>query len=337
MRVLYVGQYSEGTTSKMRANQLNQILKPKNFEVIDTHIPFFKTHSTLRSLGFRYKRGPLIRNINNYIQKLIKEDHFDLIWVDKGVFITLKTIILLRARTKKIVHFTPDMAFYGNQSKHFKNSINYYDYVITTKSKELDFYKNYVSKEKIVLVTQGFDAQIHKPFHTFQEKDNAIVFIGLAEPSRIEIAEKIVSHNLSLKLVGKGWEAFVEKHKTSTNLIFLGKAIYSEDYSRLISSSKFGLGLLSKQFPELHTTRTFEIPACGTALLTEKNIETQTFFKDSEAIFYENDDDLVAKVKYYLAEDKELSELTLGGYNRVHEDGFDYLSIMSTVLQKIGL
>ena len=37
-------------------------------------------------------------------------------------------------------------------------------------------------------------------------------------------------------------------------------------------------GLLAKWVPELHTTRTFEIPACGTALVTERNSETALVF-----------------------------------------------------------
>jgi spore maturation protein CgeB len=332
---LYIGQYTEGTTSKMRANKLSLILKPKKFEVIDTHIPFFKTHRVFRSFGFRYKRGPLIKAINNYIQNSIKEQEFDLIWIDKGIFITEKTVKLLNSKSTQIVHFTPDMAFYANQSNHFNASINCYDYLVTTKSKELDFYERYVSKEKLILVTQGFDKRIHKPFHTFEEKDNAIVFIGLAEPSRIAIAEKIIKNHLTLKLVGKGWEVFVEKHKSNKNLIFLGDAIYSEDYSRLLSSSKFGLGLLSKQFPELHTTRTFEIPACGAALLTEKNSEIASFFKENEAIFYTDLEDLITKVKYFLNNASALETLTNKGYNAVHNNGYDYESIMRHIINKI--
>lgn len=332
---LYIGQYTEGTTSKMRADQLCLILEPTNFEVIDTHIPFFETHKVFRSMGFRYKQGPLIRNINTHIQKSIKAQRYDLIWIDKGVFITEKTIKSLKAKSKQIVHFTPDMAFYANQSKHFNKSIGLYDYVITTKSKELDYYEEFVSEEKIILVTQGFDKEIHKPLHKFEEKDDVIVFIGLAEPSRIQIAEKIIAHNLSLKLVGKGWEAFAEKNKLNKNLIFLGESIYSEEYSRLISSSKFGLGLLSKQFPELHTTRTFEIPACGTALLTENNAETASFFNDTEVVFYKNIEELINKVKFYLNYSGDLEELTNKGYKKVHTEGYDYETIMRHVLSTI--
>ncbi|REE27445.1 glycosyl transferase family 1 [Winogradskyella pacifica] len=335
MKVLYIGQFSEGTTSKMRAKTIEKILKPNVFQVIDTHVPFFKSNKLFRSFGFRYKIGPLIAVINKFVIKELKASYFDLIWIDKGVFLTAKTTKLLRKRADKLVHFTPDMAFYGNQSRLFNQSVPYFDYVITTKSKELQLYERIIPKEKILLTTQGFDKQIHKPYHTFEQKDNAIVFIGLAEPSRLKIAEQIINQNLTLKLVGKGWEAFVEKHKGNENLKFIGDAVYSSEYSKLISSSKFGLGLLSKNFPELHTTRTFEIPACGTALLTERNAETRLFYKDDEVVFYENQEDLIEKIFYFIKNQAELKNVIASGRNTVLNGNYDYESIIKELLNLI--
>jgi len=74
MNILYIGQYTSGTTSKMRAEQLKEIIhtsplgnREVNFNVIDTHIPFNNTTRLWRSIGFRYKCGPLIKKINRYI------------------------------------------------------------------------------------------------------------------------------------------------------------------------------------------------------------------------------------------------------------------------------
>jgi len=62
MNILYIGQYTSGTTSKMRAEQLKEIIhtsplgnREVNFNVIDTHIPFNNTTRLWRSIGFRYK------------------------------------------------------------------------------------------------------------------------------------------------------------------------------------------------------------------------------------------------------------------------------------------
>ena len=114
MKVLYIGQYTNGTTSKMRADTLRSILKSQIFKIIDTHVPFYNTQRFWRSFGFRYKWGPLIKNTNKYIVASLKEETYDLIWVDKAVFITPKTTALLRSRPKSsfisrqilLLHFT---------------------------------------------------------------------------------------------------------------------------------------------------------------------------------------------------------------------------------------
>ncbi|MGB3545567.1 MAG: glycosyltransferase, partial [Saprospiraceae bacterium] len=125
------------------------------------------------------------------------------------------------------------------------------------------------------------------------------------------------------------------KHKRNGHLTYLGDAVYDDDYSALISSSKFSLGFLSKHFPEYHTTRTFEILACGTALLTERTPETLAFFKDDEVIFYKNKDELIEKIKYYKNHDEELEHLINKGREKVVKSGYDYHSILSKVLQTV--
>src|SRR5690606_33570838 len=99
--------------------------------------------------------------------------------------------------------------------------------------------------------------------------------------------------------------------------------------------SKFGLGLYSKRFPELHTTRTFEIPACGTALLTERNSEINSFFSKENAILYSDIPEMIDKIKYFLAHPESLERVTLNGYNRVHKDGYDYNSILKGILNRV--
>jgi len=338
MKILYIGQYTHGTTSKMRSDALCEILNPDHFEFIDTHIPFYKTSKLWRTIGFRYKIGPLISKTNSYVLESLKcfeNDFFDLIWVDKGVFLRPSTVKLIKEKSKKLVHFTPDMSFYMNKSRFFEKAMDTYDFLITTKSKELPYYYSRIAKEKIILATQGFSKKTHQIHHEFKDKQNAICFIGLAEPYRIKVAEKILESNINLKLAGKGWNKFVAKHKHNISLSYLGETVLGNDYSKLISSCKFSLGLLSKIFPELHTTRTFEIPACGTVLLTERNTEIESFFQETDVIFYENIDDLIGKVKYFQQHNDELELIAKNGYSKVHKSGYDNYSILRRVLERI--
>lgn len=137
-------------------------------------------------------------------------------------------------------------------------------------------------------------------------------------------------------LSGKKWASFVRKIKNPL-LIYLGEGLFGSDYTEAISKCKFGWGAVSKRFPELHTTRTFEIPACGTALLTEINQETTSFFKNDEAIFYSDLNDLTTKITYYINHEDELEQLIQKGQQRVTKEGFDYESILRKVCRQIAV
>lgn len=332
MKVLYIGQYTAGTTSKMRADALKQHLKPRVFQIIDTHIPFYKTHKLWRSIAFRTNLGPTIHYINTYILKQLNHNYYDLIWVDKATFITKLCTNELRRRCDKMIHYTPDMMFYENNSRKFKTSLSYYDTIVTTKSTELPIYQKYVKKSHIKWVTQGFDANIHTTTIPFESKTDAVVFIGLAEPSREQIIQYLIDEGIVVHLAGIGWRTFIKRNAKHKNLKYIGPSLIGEAYSQAISEAKFGLGLLSKRFPELHTTRTFEIPACGTALLTERNIETQSFFKEDEVVFFKDKIDLAERIQFYLKNDSELKALTQKGHQNILAGGYDNKSIIKAIL-----
>ena len=335
MKFLYIGQYTLGTTSRMRGEAIKAAIKPNVFQVIDTHIPFFKTHRLWRSIGFRYKSGPLINNTNKYIVAALKEETYDLIWVDKAVYISPKTTSLLRSKAVKLVHFTPDPAFTFHKSKLFFKSLLYYDFLVTTKSYELEKYYKYIKPQKVLYATQGFDAKLHKPSKQLFSKKEGFVFIGHYEKQRGEVLEKLLQNDIKITLAGIKWNRFAKKHQNNPHLIYLGDGVYGKDYVTTLQNAKMAWGALSKWVPELHTTRTFEIPACGTALVTERNLETQSFFKDDEAIFYSNKKELIKKITFFMNNDKPLELLTQKGAKRAVTSAYDYSSILNAILKTI--
>lgn len=334
MKVLYIGQYSTGTTSFMRCETLRRLLKKEHFEVIDIHQPFFKSHKVWRTLGFRYKKGPLIKKVNDYVLNEVEQAHYDLIWVDKAVYLTPQTTQWLKTRTAILVHFTPDPAFTFHQSKHFFKSLPLYDVVITTKSYELEHYKK-ATRAKVLYATQGFDKALHQPSEEPFDQKKGLAFIGHYEEAREKVLKRLLALNIPITLAGINWKAFAEKHKTHAGLNYLGEGVYGQDYVKTLQKAKIAWGAISKWVPELHTTRTFEIPACGTALLTESNSETEQFFARDEAIFYKDTKELAERVSYYMEDAKALKTLTEKGTAAVYSKGFDYESILSNVLKQI--
>ena len=335
MKVLYIGQYTLGTTSRMRGEALKAIIRPNIFEVIDTHVPFYKSHVLWRSFAFRYKKGPVVNRINTFVLSKLSGT-YDVIWVDKAIFISPQVTKQLKSLAKKLIHYTPDTAFKGNRSKCFYRSLSFYDFVLTTKSFEKADYLKYIKKEKLMFIPQGFDKNVHYPRHTFQQKERKVLFIGLYEPSRGNIIKALLNHNIKVEIAGKNWMPFVNA-QNSANLKFLGEGLFNDAYAKAISSAHLCLGLVSKRFPELHTTRTFEIPACGSVLVTERNAETTQFFNEDEVLFFSNEAEMVDKIRKLLLDDEALQQISQKGHLRATTSGYDYQSQLLQVCSHTGL
>ncbi|MDQ3242225.1 MAG: glycosyltransferase [Gemmatimonadota bacterium] len=339
MKAAYVGITSPGSTSRMRAEWLRKLTPGWEWEWMDTDPPLQDSTRVWRTLAFRAKRGHAVNRINEMVTRRFRDKSLDLVWVDKGVFLRIDTVRDIRSRTRRLVHYTPDTAFRANRSFHFESTVGLYDLVVTTKSFDVDDYKRRIDPEKLLVTTQGYDPSIHYPRHTDDERRREALFVGLAEPDRERCIAALLRHEIPVRLGGRGWGPFVYRYRSNPLLAYEGEDIFGDDYADLLSKSWVGLGLLSKKFPELHTTRTFEIPACGAVLATEQTSETTVFFNDSEALFFTDHASLVARLGPLLRDDtvSSLSETASAGKRRVVADGRDYESILAAILSDARL
>ena len=341
MNAAYVGILQPGSTSRMRAECLRALTPEWNWEWIDTDPPMQASARFWRTLAFRSQRGKAVDRINHVVMAGVGDGRRDLVWIDKAVFLRPSTLQAIRSRTRRLVHFTPDTAFHSNRSRHFESAIGLYDLVVTTKSFEVGEYERRVGAGKTFLTTQGYDAAVHYPLTADAERKREAVFVGLAEPDRELCIATLLSAGVPVRLAGHGWQSFLRKWRANPLLAFEGEEIFGVDYARVISSSWIGLGLLSKRFPEMHTTRTFEIPACGTVLATERTPETSQFFKPEEALFFDGYTDLAHQAKALLRPENQslLSGMAAAGRRRVMADGRDNGSIIAAILAdpRLGL
>ncbi len=333
MKALFIGQGNIGSTSRTRFGLLQEIINSK-IELLDISFTIDSTHRLARSIGWRYYIGPLVNKINKQIDEylLCEQTRFDFIWIDKGVFIFPQLLYELKLRTPILIHYTPDTAFFENNSRHFRKGMYLYDLLVTTKSFEFNEYKKRVDQEKVCLISQGYNPSLGLKQCAFEQKEKAITFIGLCERYRAQIISFLLKNGFKVYLGGMGWRSFVKEFNHDDNLVFIGEKIWDEEYSLAMSKSMFGLGLLSKKFPELHTTRTFEIPACGTCLVTERNSEIDTFFKDDEAIKFANCNELLHKLNVYSNNLVDLKKITINGIIRNENGGRDYRNQLKNVL-----
>jgi spore maturation protein CgeB len=317
----------------MRAESLRRITPQWAWDWLDTDPPLTSTSRVWQSLAYRYYTGRAVSRINARVKSWISGKALDLVWIDKAVFLNAETMKAIRGATRRLVHFTPDTAFYANSSRHFERTMDLFDLLVTTKSFDVEKYHSRLTRDTVLLTTQGFDPEVHMPRNTDVARARDAVFIGLAEPDREECIRTLISSGIPVTIAGQGWHKFARHHRRNPALSYAGESVFGADYARLLSKSWIGLGLLSKRFPEVHTTRTFEIPACGTILATERNIETQAYFGDDEALFFADHEDLAQKIVTMFDKGIEaVSAVAHAGRDRVIADRRDYPSILARIL-----
>ncbi len=334
MKAAYVGTLTPGSTSLMRAEQLRALTPTHEWKWIDTDSIIIKSPKFWQSAAYRFQMGSAVDRINDVVAAEVGTETFDLVWVDKAIFLRPRTVRLLRNAAKRLVHYTPDTAFHNGRSRHFEKTLSQYDLLVTTKSFDVGEYLERAGRDSIHLTTQGYDAKVHFPRNGNDERRREAVFVGLAEPDRERCVETLLAHGITVRIAGLGWDSLVHRYRANQNLIFEGDGAFGDGYARLLSRSWIGLGLLSKRFPELHTTRTFEIPACGAVLATERTTDTSMFFQHGEALFFTDFEDLAREVKELLSSAGEASieAIATGGHQRVLGDGRDYQHILQRIL-----
>jgi len=115
-----------------------------------------------------------------------------------------------------------------------------------------------------------------------------------------------------------------------------GGEVYGDDYARALTGSKISIGFLRKACPDQHTTRTFEIPACGSMLLADRTQEHQEFFEEGkEAEFFDSCEELLEKTKFYCSNESARKRIAKGGYKRCIEGGYTYVRRLSTALDAL--
>lgn len=333
---LFVGITSHGTTSESQAKWLERLTPGFRWERVNTDVVFLPQPRWSRSLAFRLRIGPAVNAVNQQVLRQIEGRNYDLIWINKGVVLWPETIQKLRQKTACLIHYTPDTAFHQNRSRFFFKTLPLYDLLVTTKSFEMEEYRRRIPESKIHLTTQGYDPDVHHPTTDIPKSLSAIL-IGLHEPHRERCVHVLRKAGIPVRIGGKGWERVAATYSHDPNFEFLGSMVFGEAYSSALASSAIGLGLLSKRFPELHTTRTMEIPACGTLLATERTSETSAFFGEKEALFFEDFEDLGRRAKALLENPQELKTRTESCHAALVSKPFAYPQIVGNILKAAGI
>lgn len=334
MTMLYISKLFLGSTDTERKKAFEEL----GIKIIPFALdPYNRDRSRLElSLTHRLGMGPAIWSLNRDLVKFSKEIDYDIVWIAKGIWIKPETVKALKKSGCKVIHYSPDSHISINRSRHLFKSIQFYDTCITTKEWEIEGYKSLGAK-KVVYAHKSVNLDLFIPVKLSEEDmkvyNSDVCFIGRYEP---EYCHKVqMAHQIGVDVAVWGtWGKYLITKPWLKN-VYRGEGVWHENYVKAICAAKIGLGFLSKKMPERVTQRSFEIPACGTFMLAERTEEHLSYFEEGkEAEFFDSDEELKDKIKYYLKNEEEREKIAAAGRERCVKSGYDNRKQMRRCLEE---
>jgi hypothetical protein len=165
-----------------------------------------------------------------------------------------------------------------------------------------------------------------------------VVFAGHMEPDlRVECLTRVVRARLKCRIFGGAaeWRSALPRDVyQAARPIFHARG---GDYRRALCASKIGSCFFSKWNRDQYTIRSWEIPACGVFLLSERTPAMQEFYVEGrEAEFFGSVEEFMDKVRFYLQNESARKRIAAAGYERVIASGNDIYSRMRQWLADVS-
>lgn len=357
MKILYLGDLGLGQTCLMRMRALERL--GHQIRGVNTVDPWRQASWLQRQTQRRLHRGSVIHELNRGILASARDFKPDLIWADKQEFLRIETIHELRKLGAQLVHFTPDPYFTlsWKRTPLMDEAMQAFDILVYCKSYEKVSYE--ALGKPAIYMPLGYCDEVHRPMPPTDSKWSCPVgFLGGWEPRRETLLHAVAASGGNLKIWGGYWDFLKDGRWTLRRRIILkqlaggdpfkihsdpmltpflqGGEVYGDDYARALSGARIGLGFLRKVCPDQHTTRTFEIPACGSMLLADRTAEHQEFFEEGkEAEFFDGEDELVEKIEFYSSNESRRKKIADAGLQRCKTGRYAYLHRMDEALSKL--
>jgi spore maturation protein CgeB len=357
VKILFVGQVGPGQTSLMRMRALERL--GHTMRGVHTGDPWTRASWLARQIQRTLQRGPIVDDINRSVRQAAADFQPDLVWAEKQEYLRVDTIETLRRQGARLVHYTPDPYFTlpWKRTRLMDEALKAFDVLLYCKSYERHSYE--AVGRPLFYVPLGYCDEVHRPLASDDTRwQCAVGFLGGWEPRRERLLRAVAAAGADLKFFGGYWDFLRDGRWTPRRAVILrqlaggdrfvfhrderlagahqGDEVYADDYARALSGARIGLGFLRRVCPDQHTTRTFEIPACGSLLLADRTDEHQAFFAEGkEAEFFASDEELVDKVKFYTTNESARLSIAQAGYRRAVDSRYAYVHRLRAALAQI--
>jgi spore maturation protein CgeB len=293
----------------------------------------------------RYLAGPLIGRLNRDLIALARECRPQVVFIYRGTHVLPATLSALSALSPRpvLLGYNNDDPFAPSQPRslwrHFMAAIPRYDALLAYRQHNLDEYRAAGAARVRLLRSWYVPARNHPVELDAADRDRYgcdVVFVGhFEDDGRADLLDAIASAGLRLRLFGPGyeWDPVLARYPRLAALAPVS-LVWGEAYNKALCGAKIALCFLSRLNRDTYTRRCFEIPACGTMLLSEYSEDLAGLFAPGiEADYFHDRASLLQQLQRYLASDALRASVASAGAARVVADGHDVTSRMRELLE----
>ncbi len=279
-------------------------------------------------------------SVNERILALTRDRRPQVVWLDKALDVRPDTLSAIRRDhpAAAIVGYSPDdMAQRFNRSFYFSATTHLYDAYFTTKSYGVSDLRS-MGCPRVFFVGNGYDPDSHRPVELTEQERHAygapVAFIGSYEQERAQSLTRLGQAGIPVRIWGDGWGRLRGRAK---GLQIEGRAVYEEEYAKVVSATKINLCFLRKANRDRQTTRSVELAACGGFMLAERTDEHADLFAEGrEASFFGDDNELIDQCRHYLTHDEDRLRVARAGLARCISSGYSNDARMRDMLRHIA-
>jgi hypothetical protein len=333
MRILYYGPIDGNGGSRFRGMQL----LGHEVESVFERDPIHLSGRIIRGIESRLYNGPVTMKVNKVFLQRAKEFEPNLLWVEMGRSIYASTLKKIKERFNCLLVNSYSDDFIHKHSRHYNKSIPLYDYIFTPRKVNYsDYYK--LGAKAVGFFWKGYAPENHFPVEvTAKDREyygSEVSFVGHCEPSTIEIMCALREVFQTIKIWGAGWDRY--RLPSSMQKVVQFKSVWYEEYRKVLCGSNIIVHYLSRRAQDTQTSKSFEIPACGAFMLTERTEEhIQSFEEDKEAGFFSSAEELVKKVRFYLKNNTLREQIATAGRERCLRSGYSNHERIKKMLDEV--
>lgn len=199
-----------------------------------------------------------------------------------------------------------------------------YDYCLVPEAFRLEDYRRVGARP--IYCQEAANPKVYRPYEVPVEFD--VTFVGQAYGDRPRTIEYLHGQGIDVHVWGNGWRRVAERRREREGAgrpdPRYGGVLSDEELVQMFSRSRINLGF--SKCGDTHRSpepirqirlRDFEIPMSGGFYMVEYQEELERFFEiGRELVCYDGPEDLVGKIRHYLAHEDEREAIRLAGRQR---------------------